>query len=1216
MEPGTRLGPYLLGPALGSGGMGVVHRAEGPSGPVALKLVHANLLATPGIEERFLREGEIGRRVRHENVVATLDVGAAEHDGVLHRFLVMEYVLGQTLRALLTELDRVPEELCRHVGIEVAKGLAAMHAAGVVHRDVKPENVLITDDHVVKVMDLGVARLVDESVRLSQSGAFVGSILYAAPEQFGRLAPRGAESGAIGAKGVDAVDGRADLHALGVVLYELSTGTHPYQADDFRSVMRRVLDEKPRRPGEINPQLSPFFEEVVLTLLAKDREQRFPSAAELARVLGEGESSAWWTRRAEAIRSESRRPLRRIRIPRETSLYGRERELALLRAAFDRATEGDGQVVLVEGEAGIGKSRLVDEFVSLLHREGHDVSFLFGGHPPGGAATASGAFSTAWREHFGDASLETALAAHLAESPLLVAPFAALLRGEPPPQGTVPLTKDSLQTAFVRTTQSLSRERVTIVVIDDLHFAPDEGRSLFAALAHAVPGHRLLLVGTSRPPLEETWATNLTRLPHAARLAVGRLGPRDLAALLKDALKSARLAEELALKIAEKTDGNPYFVFEILRELRDGRFLTQRADGTWATTKVIREIAVPSTVKDLIDARVAELAEKDRELLHVAACCGFEFDPLLVGEALGIDRFALLRRLGTIEKTHRLVRSVGRRYVFDHHQVQEVLYEGLSDLHRESYHAAIAATIESREGATAREPASLDGALSSAIAEHYLRSAEPARSLRYLGPALTYLEKAYRNDAAARLASRALGVEGLLAGRERCGVLIRLASRFELVGRRAEERPVLDEAIALADAAGDAEARIEARTLLGWLLHCTSRGEEAERAYLEAIALARDAGDLHQEGVASGNLGLSYRSRGRLDDALRCGERYLAIALERGDLRGEALALGNVGLALVSQGRTDEALARFERQAELARKVGDRRSEAAAAGNIGIVYQQQNRLGDAHRQCERGLVLLREIGDRRGESSNALQVGVTSFIEGRLDAARGHFEGCLSLSREIGDRRTEGLALANLGEVLSSLGRLGEARARVGEGLAIAAEVGDRRAAGYMLGGDADVAWNQGRTDDAEARLSEAMSIFDDVGDRAGQAMVRASLGALLARTGDTVAARGMLDAARDAAIAAGHPSAEALSLVHLATLPGGDVSAAEAALARLAPLLDARTRMDARHALFRTTGQREHLDEAKRLLDELLALNPPECRDAMLANVRLHREIAEAAKR
>src|SRR6185295_5468949 len=324
--------------------------------------------------------------------------------------LVMEYVEGRTLRGLLDEIGRAPEELCRHVGREVAEGLAAIHAAGVVHRDLKPENVLVTKDHAVKVMDLGIARLADEALRLSQTGAFVGSVRYAAPEQF-----RGGD-----------VDGRADLHALGVVLYELATARHPFEGDDFRAVMRRVLDETPRRCAELNPQLSPFFEEVVHKLLAKRRDERFASATELASVLDEGEAGAWWTARASTIRATTQRPLRRIRIPRETALHGRDADLAKLRALFERAKSGDGQVVLVEGEAGIGKSRLVDEFVGVLQREGEDLNYLFGSYPPGGAATAAGAFSTAYREQFGDAGS----GAWLIQTPALVPAFDALLRGE------------------------------------------------------------------------------------------------------------------------------------------------------------------------------------------------------------------------------------------------------------------------------------------------------------------------------------------------------------------------------------------------------------------------------------------------------------------------------------------------------------------------------------------------------------------------------------------------------------------------------------------------------------------------------------------------------------------------------------------------------------------------------------------------------------------
>ena len=385
-----RIGAFRVERELGSGGMGTVYAAVAEDdvpgvacgARVALKVVHPHLLRRPGFFRRFVREAEMGRRVQHGNVVRTLFVDAALDGAVPTHYLAMEYVEGQTLRSLLAEIERAPEELCRHVAMEVTKGLAAIHAAGVVHRDLKPENVLITKDHVVKVMDLGVAQLAEETIRLSQTGAFVGSLHYAAPEQV---------------QDAQHVDGRADLHALGLLLYELATGRNPYEGGDARAVLRRILDETPRRLSELNPQTSPFFEEVVHTLLAKKCEERFASAEELRGVLEEGERSLWWKDRAKAIRARTKRPLRRIRVPRETAVYGRDAELAKLRALYERAKTGEGNVLLVEGEAGIGKSRMVDEFVGALQRDGEDLHFLFGSYPPAGAATASGAFSTAYR---------------------------------------------------------------------------------------------------------------------------------------------------------------------------------------------------------------------------------------------------------------------------------------------------------------------------------------------------------------------------------------------------------------------------------------------------------------------------------------------------------------------------------------------------------------------------------------------------------------------------------------------------------------------------------------------------------------------------------------------------------------------------------------------------------------------------------------------------
>src|SRR5436190_22653120 len=214
---------------------------------------------------------------RRGAVVRTYDAGADEQDGREVPYLAIEFVEGQTLRGLANELGRLPEELCRHVSLEVANALAPIHAAGIVHRDLKPENVLVTRNEVVKVMDLGVAHLQDEAMRLSETGEFVGSVLYGAPEQFER--------------GGRDLDGRVDLYGLGLLLYELATGRHPFRDDDLTSLIRRQLTEEPRRVSEIDPQISPFLEEVISTLLEKDRDKRFPTARELAETLEQGESS-------------------------------------------------------------------------------------------------------------------------------------------------------------------------------------------------------------------------------------------------------------------------------------------------------------------------------------------------------------------------------------------------------------------------------------------------------------------------------------------------------------------------------------------------------------------------------------------------------------------------------------------------------------------------------------------------------------------------------------------------------------------------------------------------------------------------------------------------------------------------------------------------------------------------------------------------------------
>jgi WD40 repeat protein len=268
-QPGElgRLGPYAVREVLGRGGMGVVLKAfdEALQRVVAVKVMAPQLATSAAARQRFVREARAAAAVRHEHVI---DIHAVEEAKGLP-YLVMEYVAGVSLQERLDRTGPLePKEVLR-IGAQVAAGLAAAHAQGLIHRDVKPANILLENGvERVKLTDFGLARAADDA-SLTQSGVVAGTPPYMAPEQ---------------ARG-EAVDHRADLFSLGSVLYALCTGCPPFRAGGSMAVLKRVCEDTPRPIQESNPEVPGWLVEIIARLHAKDPAERFASAAAVGELL-------------------------------------------------------------------------------------------------------------------------------------------------------------------------------------------------------------------------------------------------------------------------------------------------------------------------------------------------------------------------------------------------------------------------------------------------------------------------------------------------------------------------------------------------------------------------------------------------------------------------------------------------------------------------------------------------------------------------------------------------------------------------------------------------------------------------------------------------------------------------------------------------------------------------------------------------------------------
>ena len=268
LEVGHRFAErYDIRTTVGKGGMGTVYRAYDREldEEVAIKTLRPELMTDQGLIERFKSEIRLARRISHRNVVRTHDFG--EWRGVY--YLTMEYVEGIMVRDLIDVRGPLHAPSALAIATQLADSLAVAHEQGIIHRDIKPQNLLLDADGVLKVMDFGIARLAERASALTETGLVVGTPAYMSPEQL--LS--------------EPIDGRSDLYAVGVVLYECLTGRLPFDGGSPVSLIAKVLSQEPEAPIALTPDMPPALSALIVRLLAKRPEDRVQTAAELGGLL-------------------------------------------------------------------------------------------------------------------------------------------------------------------------------------------------------------------------------------------------------------------------------------------------------------------------------------------------------------------------------------------------------------------------------------------------------------------------------------------------------------------------------------------------------------------------------------------------------------------------------------------------------------------------------------------------------------------------------------------------------------------------------------------------------------------------------------------------------------------------------------------------------------------------------------------------------------------
>lgn len=1043
---------YKILQKLGQGGMGAVYRVYDrlAGEDVALKRVtHPGDSSNPDDLEMLAefrlalaQEFKTLASLRHPHIISVLDYG---FDDEQQPFFTMEL-----LEDSRTFLDAGHEEGKPgqvQLLIALLQALAYLHRRGILHRDVKPANVLITHEGVVKVVDFGLAAQFED---IQTNGEITGTIHYLAPEVM---------------QG-QPVSKASDLYAVGTMAYELFAGFHPFERDGkggISGVMRAILLDEPdlepiirweeaveSPPRAASSGLVSNTDTTILdmpadTLLdiapvaplpdaASNVDQTFDNAAFLMsgksvvtvidRLLDKSAHNRYddayevIADLVEAMTMEMPQESVAIResFLQSAQFIGRQAELSLLSDALGHVTavQPQGSIWLIGGESGVGKTRLIDELQTLAMVNG--VLTL-----RGQAVFEGGVPYQLWREPMRRILLHTEIS-DLDASILsdIVPDISRLLERDiaPPPE----VEDTAYQQRLIGTIVSVFQKQASpiLLLLEDLQWSIIS-LEVLTVLQQIVVLSPILVVATfrndERPDLPDM-------LPEAEVIILNRLSNDEIEALSVSMLGANGALPEIQELLVKETEGNVFFLVEVVRALAED---AGRLSDVGRMT--LPETVFAGGIDQIVQYRLNRLPDDYLPFLKLVALAGRELDLSLlskvVDEQLTDDLPDSLDDWLTICSNEGILQVQGNEWRFFHDKLRQGMLGLISDVELVQLHRVIATAIE-QTYPNAKEHYPM-------LVKHWRAAQDVAKEFHYCRLAGEFALYGSAFVDAARYFQRALALLNDYVPPDedpraiRAELYIGLGEALENQGDYAQAETELQKALKISLELGKQPDIAQSYAILGDIAWRKGEFDKALDWCQQALVIFEQISDSRGQARVQNRIGTVYNDQGDYSQAERYLEQSLTIARENDIKPVIADATNNLGLIAYGQGAYDRAAGYWQQTFEIATETGERRKIAIATLNLGTIAGMNKDYAAASGHFRQTLTMCREIGERRGVWLALTNLGVTAEYSENYYEAEDYYEQCLEIARQMGENQSIALTMRRLGDVARLLDHADEA---------------------------------------------------------------------------------------------------------------------------------------------------------------------------------------------